>query len=81
MKNLRKKMPQVAIRATFSVSPDTLVEIDEVRDRLGRSMIHMNKSEVVRLALRILGGQTDTFLSKKAKELSRLKAGRPRVLT
>lgn len=66
--------------ATFSFNPEDRERIETLRARLGRQGHLLNRSEVVRLGLLVLAGQSGPSIDSGIVQLKRLRPGRvPRV--
>ena len=65
------------MRITFSMSPDDSKRIESIRSTFARRGHILNKSEVVRLALRFLQSASPTRHKALLRELERFRPGRP----
>jgi hypothetical protein len=63
--------------ATFSLGPEDLERITELRQRLATRRYLLNGSEVVRLALLSLSEEAPSVIDPILKRLPRFRQGRP----
>jgi hypothetical protein len=80
MNNLKKKKFPNVVRATFSLPHDAPAEIEKLRTKFGKNGCNLNKSEIVRIGLTVLGKLPQNDLKEAADTLNRMKAGRPRLI-
>lgn len=78
--NLIKEKKRIDIpckKITFSIPLSDIKLIEEHMDRLYRSGIFLNKSELIRIGLKLVSEQTEDKLAGMFNELPKLIKGRP----